>query len=59
VPLLGRLLTDAQRRWAPLSWGSARAVCCWLRDAWGLLASNDLLSVSAARPPSTQSCMRS
>jgi len=37
----------------------ARAVCCWLRDAWGLHASNDLLSVSAAPPPHTQSPMRS
>jgi len=44
----------------PLSPGSfAHAVCCWLRDAWGLLASNDLLSVSAAPPPNTQSPMRS
>jgi len=38
--------------------GSTCIVCCWLRDAWGLLAPNDLLSVSAARPPSTQSPMR-
>src|SRR5215471_20641031 len=41
------------------SLGSARTVCCWLRNAWGLLAPNDLLSVSAVRPPSTQSRMRS
>src|SRR4030095_13522261 len=59
VSLLGLLLTDMRHRWAPLSpRGSARAVCCWLRNAWGLLAPNDLLSVSAVRPPSTQSCMR-
>jgi hypothetical protein len=38
--------------------GSTCLVCCWLRDAWGLLAPNDLLSVSAARPPSPQSPMR-
>jgi hypothetical protein len=38
---------------------SACMVCCWLRNAWGLFAPNDLLSVSAARPPNTQSCMRS
>ena len=43
---------------SPLFWGSSRPVCCWLREAWGLLAPNDLLSVSAARPPNTQSCMR-
>src|SRR5215471_1240941 len=39
--------------------GPAPAMCWWLRDAWDPLAPNDLLSVSAARPPSTQSCMRS
>jgi len=48
---------DAAERLSP--GGSARAMCCWLRDAWGLLAPNDLLSVLAALPPSTQSCMRS
>jgi len=60
APLRGKLLTDVGHRWVRLSpRGSARAVCCWLHDAWGLLAPNDLLSVSAVLPPSTQSCMRS
>jgi len=44
---------------SPLAPGFAGTVCCWLRDAWGLLAPNDLLSVSAVEPPSTQSPMRS
>ena len=50
-------MCDAARRLSP--GGSAHSVCCWLRDAWSLLAPNDLLSVSAALPPGTQSCMRS
>jgi hypothetical protein len=59
VPLLSRLLTDARRCGVPRSpRGSARDVGCWLRDAWGLLAPNDLLSVLAALPPSTPSCLR-
>ena len=36
----------------------ARHVCWWLRQAWDSLAPNDLLYVSAATAPSTQSYMR-
>ena len=39
--------------------GSSYPVCGWLRDAWELCAPNDLLAVSAARPPNTPSRMRS
>jgi hypothetical protein len=61
----GPLLAGAASAW-PLALfcrradgpSAVRPVCWWLRQAWDPLAPNDLLYMSAAPAPSTQSCMR-